>query len=126
MTETKKENEMKSFRQALSGDERKALEAIINNVKAGKKMMKDGAILANENEARLWGRLNDLHPLENIRDKSFDFEDFEIIGFECNKEVERLKKLKEQAILDKDWEKAAEYRELERKEKEKEVNQKGE
>ncbi len=107
---------MKAVIISLKKEERKVLEGTVNNLNAGKAMLLEGAKLYRESEKRMWDKLNALYPQKEESDRSFNTEDYEIRCWVATTKQEKYKMLKEKAIIDKDFEGAAKYRVLERKE----------
>ena len=106
---------MKAVIVALTVEERKAIQGIVDKIQRGKVMMEEGAAVVGKTEKELWEMLHGLYPAAKGIDKTFEYVNFEIRYFEPTTEIERIKQLKEKAIKDNDWEMAAKYRDTERK-----------
>lgn len=109
---------MKAVVIALEPKERKAIQGIVDRLKEGKVMMREGADTVQREEKKLWDALNGMYPLTKGIDKSYEYENYEIRYFEPTTEIERIKALKEKAIKDNDWEMASAFRDQEKKLKE--------
>ena len=108
---------MKAVVIKLKKKERKALEAIVNNIKAGQQMLLEGGKILDENRSNLWKEVRGMYPkLPETRDVSFSYEDYELRYFVPSNKAEAYRILKEEAVRNKDFEKAAKYRDLERAE----------
>jgi hypothetical protein len=99
----------------LKVKERKALEAIITNLKAYKSLSLEAGKGLEELHKKMWDALKGFYPKETAnKDCSFNYEDYELRWLEATLQSEKFKFLKEQAVADKDFDKIMKYRDLER------------
>ena len=104
---------------ALKKKERTALQGIVDEIRSANEMMLRGGSIANEQRRALWEMLNGMYPKDKGINRTFDYENFEMSYFVPSTKQEKYKMLKEKAVKDRDFEKASEYRDLEKKEQEK-------
>jgi len=105
----------------LKPKEKKAITIICEKMKVYEIMMETGSRGFGIAQDKLWKTLHGLYPeVEGQRDVSFNFKSKEIRFFSETEAVKRYRELKEKAIKDHEFHKAAEYRDLERKAKMKE------
>lgn len=107
---------MKAVVVKLKVKERKALDGVVSEILAANEMMtRAGKILA-EQRPMLWEMLNGMYPKDKGAAKTFNYQNFEMSYFVPSTKQEEFKMLKEEAVTNKDFELAARYRDLERKE----------
>ena len=105
----------------LTEEQKKAIETIVEKVQSAKLGMEEMARTYRVYHEKMWGHLKDFYPqIVGAVDCTFEMKDFELRFFETNPEVAKYRKLKEDAIKAQDWEKAAMYRDEEKKAKDKE------
>lgn len=108
----------------LNEEQRKGLQAIVENLRGAKSAMIEAGKVHCDYSQKLWEYLYDWFPqtkkFNGTQDASFEFENYEIRYFVPDKKSEEFKLLKESAIKAQDWEKAAMYREQEKTAREEE------
>ena len=107
---------MKAVVIALKKKERTALQGIVDEIRSANEMMLRGGSIANEQRRALWEMLNGMYPKDKGINRTFNYENFEMSYFVPSTKQEEFKMLKEEAVTNKDFELAARYRDLERKE----------
>ena len=101
--------------------ERKALAGAVDQIQAANEMMLRAGKILTDQRKDLWDLLNGMYPkvmypkVMGVK-ATFNYEDFELSYFVPSTKQEEYKALKEKAIEDRDYEEAARWRDLEKKE----------
>ena len=69
---------MKAVIITLTPEEKKAIQPIVDKLRRGRVMMEEGSDIVAKFEKKLWETLNDLHPIKNGIDKSYEYENGKI------------------------------------------------
>ena len=96
--------------------ERKALQGAVDQIQAANEMMLRAGKILTDQRKDLWDLLNGMYPKVMGVKATFNYEDYELSYFVPSTKQEEYKALKEKAIEDRDYEEAARWRDLEKKE----------
>lgn len=108
---------MKAKEIKLTAIQKKAMKPIINELKDAEHMMSEANKLHKKWHDKMWENLRAMYQEVDgykTSEISFNFKKMTLTFFVENNNVSKYRKLKEDAICNREFEKAAKYRDLER------------